>query len=283
MGRRGQGEGAFHRQTAMVQAVGSLLLVGLGGGATLSCFGQVPVAPLKGQRTPHLIHGLAQAGWVLEGGGLERAPSQGELLQAPSPLGRQGRVWRRLWGRHGGRGGDDGWGVGVDGDGRNDRDGRGGRGRRVLLCGEGELRIGGIAEAHQAEAARVGGGLLDGGRGQGVAPVIVAGRGPVQVGRGRAGAVGREGGAAGIEVVGRLATVAAPPEACGLEGGAALEVALAAVGTESPQRHGGRRLAGHLRGEASQGGRGPGGGGGGGQGKGEAVVWAWVWAERRGQ
>ena len=56
----------------------------------------------------------------------------------------------------------------------------------VLLCARRELRVRGMAEAHQAEAPGVGRVVVDGRRGRGVVIIIEAGRGPRNVRRGRA-------------------------------------------------------------------------------------------------
>lgn len=91
-----------------------------------------------------------------------------------------------------------------------------------------------MAEAHQAEAPRVGRGLVDGRRGRGV---VVAGRGPRNGGGGRAAAILRDGDAGSVLMVGGRVAVGALPEAAGVQRAAALEVSVAAVGAEGPQRH----------------------------------------------
>jgi hypothetical protein len=96
-----------------------------------------------------------------------------------------------------------------------------------------------MAEAHQAEAARAGSGLLDGRRG---GLVIVEGqRGPRKVGRGGTATIFRGAQAVDVQVLGGLdearVPVAALEEAGGIEGAAALEVSVAAVRSEGPQRH----------------------------------------------
>jgi hypothetical protein len=106
-----------------------------------------------------------------------------------------------------------------------------------------------MSKAHQTEASRVGGALLDRRRG-GHAGVVVAARGgPPHVGRGRAGAIFARGHAVGLEMLGRLVggPVSSAKEAGGIEGAAALEVSFAAVRSEAPQRHCARGLASHLR------------------------------------
>ena len=103
----------------------------------------------------------------------------------------------------------------------------------VLLCLDRQLRVRGMAEAHQAEAARVGRGFLDGRRGGLVAASIQ---------RRSHAAIFRHGDAASAQVLARLVearvSVAALEEVGGIERAAAAEVPFAAAGAEGLQRHG---------------------------------------------
>jgi hypothetical protein len=120
----------------------------------------------------------------------------------------------------------------------------GGHGRGVVAGGvllglERQLRVRGVAEAHQAEAARVGRRLLHRRRGGFV--VSRAQRGARNVARVWPPAIFRGGAAVGAQVLAGLVEarvlVAALEEIGRVEGAAALEVALAAARTEGPQRH----------------------------------------------
>jgi hypothetical protein len=117
------------------------------------------------------------------------------------------------------------------------------RGRAVtgglLLGPRRQLRVRGVAEAHHAEAARVGRGGLDGKRGGLV--VASAGRGSHDLaGRGPA-AIFRHSDAPRLGSLARVVDprilVAALEEVGGIEGAASLEVLVAAARSERPQRH----------------------------------------------
>lgn len=111
----------------------------------------------------------------------------------------------------------------------------------MFLGLDGQLRIGCMAEAHQAEAPRVGGGSLDGRRGGVVSAMVNAERGSRHVGRGGTAAIFRDSQAVHVQVLRRLVvarvSVAALEEAGGIEGAAALQVPFASAWSEGPQRH----------------------------------------------
>jgi hypothetical protein len=111
--------------------------------------------------------------------------------------------------------------------------------RSMLLGLDGQLRIGGMAEAHQAEAPRVGRGFLDGRRGGFV--TVRGERRARDVGLAGAAAIFRDSQAVHVQVLCRLVVarvpVAALEEVGGIEGAAALQVSFASAWSEGPQRH----------------------------------------------
>jgi hypothetical protein len=124
---------------------------------------------------------------------------------------------------------------------RHSRHGRGFTAGSMLFRLDGQLRVGGMAEAHQAEAARVGGGFLYRRRGGFVVVMVDIQRGARRVGGGGPAAIFGHGDAVYAQVFARLVEarvfVAALEESGRIEGAAALEVSVASVRSESPQRH----------------------------------------------
>lgn len=223
------------------------------------------MALLEPQWLPLLIHRLAQRARPICDGGIERASAQRELLQSAS-FRRRLAVLLRV---------HDGWCRGDDGRGcppsmsvlstntpvgyirtltvhRHGGDGRGLVAGSVFLGLGGQLRVGGMAEAHQAEAARVGRGLLYRRSGRGF--VIMAGGRPRNVGRSWAAAILGHGHTTLLKDVARAVGlrifVAALEKVGWVEGAAPFEVPFAAARPERPYRHcGWRGLAAHLCGE----------------------------------
>lgn len=131
--------------------------------------------------------------------------------------------------------------IPVQGHGRCTSSVHGRHGRRlfsdtcVLLRLHREGRVGGMSKAHQTKAARIGGVLLDG---WGRRAVIMVARGWARdVAGGRAVAILGHSKAVGRKLLYRLDLVAALEEAGRIEGAAALQVSLATVWSEGPQRH----------------------------------------------
>ena len=121
----------------------------------------------------------------------------------------------------------------------------------MFLCLGGELRIRGMAEAHQTEALGVGSVFLYGWRRRGVVIIIiVACRGPRNVGGCWTVAILRGSDSTWVQIVGRpveaRVLVGALEEAGRVEGTPSLEVSFATAGAEGAQRHGcSRQLAAH--------------------------------------